>query len=86
MQKPYGSWYKLTKAAGLPGLRFHDLRHTAGSLGHMAGLTQRQIADMLGHSNMATTERYLHGYAGDAASAADVVAQRITQAWGESAK
>ncbi len=81
MEKPYGTWYRVTKAAGLAGLRFHDLRHTAGSLGHMAGLTQRQIADMLGHASMATTERYLHGYAGDAGRAADVVAGRITAAW-----
>ena len=81
MEKPYGSWYKITKAAGLPGLRFHDLRHTAGSIGHMMGLTQRQIADMLGHSNLATTERYLHGYQEDAARAVDVLATRITSAW-----
>ena len=81
MEKPYGTWYRITKAAGLEGLRFHDLRHSFGSLGHMAGLTQRQIADMLGHASMATTERYLHGYQGDAGGAVDVVADRITSAW-----
>lgn len=81
MEKPYAAWYKILKSADLEGLRFHDLRHTAGSLGHMAGLTQRQIADMLGHSSMATTERYLHGYAGDNARSVDVVAERITSAW-----
>lgn len=81
MEKPYGSWYKATKAAGLAGLRFHDLRHSFGSLGHMAGLSQRQIADMLGHASLATTERYLHGYQDDAARGVDVVSARITEAW-----
>lgn len=83
MEKPYAAWYKVTKAAGLRGLRFHDLRHSAGSIGHMLGLTQRQIADMLGHSSMATTERYLHGYKDEAVRAVDVLAERITQVWSD---
>lgn len=81
MEKPYAAWYKITKAAGLAGLRFHDLRHSFGSLGHMAGLSQRQIADMLGHASLATTERYLHGYQDDAARGVDVVAERVSSAW-----
>ena len=81
LEKPYHSWYEMIARAQLPGLRFHDLRHSFGSIGHMAGLTQRQIADMLGHSSMKTTERYLHGYAGDAAHAVDAVAERISSAW-----
>lgn len=32
-------------------------------------------------TNLATTERYLHGYAGDVARAADMVAAKITEAW-----
>lgn len=81
MEKPYAAWYKVLKTAGLEGLRFHDLRHSFGSLGHMLGLTQRQIAELLGHASLATTERYLHGYQEDAARGVDTVAARITSVW-----
>lgn len=44
-----------------PPVRIHDLRHTVGTMGHeQADLTQRQIASVLRHTQMATTERYLH--------------------------
>ncbi|MEY8688417.1 MAG: tyrosine-type recombinase/integrase [Leptothrix sp. (in: b-proteobacteria)] len=81
MAKPYVSWYSLLKRAGLPrGTRIHDLRHTFGSHGHANGLSQRQIATMLGHSDLATTARYLHGL-GDDASAVDRVAAVVTAGW-----
>ncbi len=47
----------------------------------ITGLTAQQIADMLGHASMATTERYLHGYQDDGARAVDVVAARIAGSW-----
>lgn len=53
-------WRRIRTAAGIQELRLHDLRHTVGSLGHRAGLTQRQIADLLGHRQMATTARYIN--------------------------
>lgn len=53
-------WERIQKSAGLSGIRIHDLRHTVGSLGHRAGLSQRQIADIMGHRNLMTTARYIH--------------------------
>ena len=46
-------------AAGLPPLRFHDLRHTAGTLLTRV-LDPVTVRDILGHADLKTTERYLH--------------------------
>lgn len=46
-------------AAGLAPLRFHDLRHTAGTLLARV-LDPATVRDILGHSNLRTTARYLH--------------------------
>lgn len=82
METPYKAWALIKQRAGLPAeMRIHDLRHTVGSLGHMAGLSQKQIATMLGHAQLSTTERYLHGMTGDAAVVADKIGSMITLAW-----
>jgi integrase len=55
------------EAAGLRPLRFHDLRHTFGSLAiNVASIVQVQA--WLGHADVKTTMRYLHhkSRAGDA--------------------
>lgn len=41
-------------------LRFHDLRHTFGSLLAMRGVDVVTIQKAMGHSALATTSRYLH--------------------------
>lgn len=68
------AWRRIRKAAGLGEVRLHDLRHTVGSLGHRAGLTQRQIADLLGHRQMHTTARYINS--------ADEHKRETVKAWG----
>lgn len=81
LQSPYKIWNGIKDRAKLPpNLRLHDLRHTAGSLAHMAGATQREVAKMLGHKQLSTTERYLHGFAGDAHKTAGVLAGIIGNA------
>jgi integrase len=45
--------------SGLRPLRFHDLRHTFGSLAISKGST-RQVQEWLGHADSRTTSRYLH--------------------------
>lgn len=82
LRSPHGPWGRIKKRAELPkALRFHDLRHTAGSLGHAAGLTQKQIQILLGHKQASTTERYIHGARDDDAIVADALASVITQNW-----
>lgn len=48
------------KAAGMPHLRFHDLRHTCASWLINAGVDLYTVGKILGHSGPATTARYAH--------------------------
>ncbi len=52
-------YVRVRDAAGLPLLRFHDLRHTAGSL-LVRHMDPASVKEILGHADLATTERYLH--------------------------
>jgi integrase len=54
------SFARLTQRLGLPGLRFHDLRHDAASTLTMAGVPQRTIMEILGHRDPRMTARYQH--------------------------
>ena len=60
--------------AGLRPLRFHDLRHTYGSLLVAGGIDLASVKAAMGHSRITTTERYLH------ARSAGALADRFTQA------
>ena len=64
------------EAAELRELRFHDLRHTYGSLLVAGGIDLASVKAAMGHARLSTTERYLH-----ARSASDL-ADRFTRAFG----
>lgn len=51
---------KAGAAIGKPELAPHDLRRTYAQLGYEAGVPITQISKLLGHSNVATTQRYLN--------------------------
>lgn len=59
---------------GLPPPRFHDLRHTYGSLLVAGGVDLVSVKAAMGHSRITTTERYLH------ARSAGQMADRFTRA------
>src|SRR5262249_43866993 len=46
---------KLMVVAGLPPLRFHDLRHSAASLLLAQGVPPRVVMEVLGHSQIGVT-------------------------------
>jgi integrase len=49
------------RKAGVPRIRFHDLRHTAATLMIAAGVPVKVVSEMLGHADVATTLRiYAH--------------------------
>lgn len=51
----------LLRKYNLPEIRFHDLRHTAGSLLMEQGATIKQVQECLGHEKASTTaDIYLH--------------------------
>lgn len=82
IKSPWGMWKRIAERAGVPvESRPHDLRHTVGSLGHDSGLSQKQIQQQLGHRQMSTTERYIHGVKSSQSQAANQIADLITSNW-----
>lgn len=62
--KPYTSifhpWDLCRRSVGLPEVRIHDLRHSFASALVNRGMTLFDVKEALGHSNIATTQRYAH--------------------------
>jgi integrase len=54
------AWYMARERAGLPGFRFHDLRHSFASYLAMSGASLIEIADLLGHKTLAMVRLYAH--------------------------
>jgi integrase len=54
------AWRSVTKEAGLPGLRFHDLRHHAITELAESGLSDQTIMSIAGHVSRAMLEHYSH--------------------------
>jgi integrase len=73
-------WFRVRAAAGLQGVRLHDLRHSFASMGVAGGLSLPIIGALLGHKHPATTGRYAHLSADPLRAANDVVGMRIAAA------
>jgi len=62
--KPYVSiycaWHTARTKAGLTDVRMHDLRHSFASLLINAGRTLYEVQNILGHTQVKTTQRYAH--------------------------
>ena len=62
--KPYTSiyypWHNARKRVGLEDVRIHDLRHSFASALVNRGMTLYDVKEVLGHANIATTQRYAH--------------------------
>jgi integrase len=80
-------WRQVTRAAGLNGLRIHDLRHSFASVGAGRSLGLPIIGKLLGHSLPTTTARYAHLASDPMRQAADAIGAEIEAAMaGESGK
>ena len=60
IKSPKTAWRATCRRAGIADLRFHDLRHEAGSRYLEHGWPVHHVRDLLGHANLATTNRYLN--------------------------
>jgi integrase len=71
------SFLRLTRKAGISGVRFHDLRHTAATLMLAAGVHPKIVSERLGHATISITlDTYSHvlpGMQREAANLLDVV-------------
>ncbi|MDO5620519.1 MAG: site-specific integrase [Paracoccus sp. (in: a-proteobacteria)] len=53
-------WKRLTRDAGLEGVRVHDLRHTFGTRAIFAGMDPYALMKIMGHADIRSTQRYIH--------------------------
>jgi integrase len=68
------SFKKALVKAGLPNIRFHDLRHTAATILLSHGVNVKVVSEMLGHADVSTTLRtYAHVIPHMQQAAADVM-------------
>ena len=62
--KPYTdikkAWHTALKEAKIENFRFHDLRHTVGTRLAKANVPVNVIKEILAHSDVKTTMRYVH--------------------------
>ena len=70
----------MSRAAGLEGVRIHDLRHSFASFGAGASLGLPIIGKLLGHSQPGTTARYAHLDADPMRRAANTIGATISAA------
>jgi integrase len=56
----YYSWNSARCKAGLSDVRMHDLRHSFASFLINSGRSLYEVQNLLGHSQVATTQRYAH--------------------------
>jgi integrase len=70
------AWERARDAAGLQGVRFHDLRHSAASEMVNAGVDLYTVGKVLGHRDSRSTERYSHLTAGTLADAVLKIGRR----------
>jgi integrase len=80
-QNVVNRYYKpLLKHAGLPPIRFHDLRHSCLSLLAQRGEPIRDLQALAGHASAAfTLQRYTHFYDASARRTADAMGEILSE-------
>lgn len=71
------AWRRIRSAAGIPDVHIHDLRHTFASTAVGLGLGLPVLAGLLGHTQLATTQRYAHLDLDPRRDAAEAIASQL---------
>lgn len=72
------AFWRHSKAAGLPRIRFHDLRHTHATLALAAGVHPKVVSERLGHPSITITlDTYSHAIPAMQETAASLVASLV---------
>lgn len=58
--RDFKEWKRLLRRAGVREVRLHDARHTAATLLLVQGVDLRTVMSILGWTEMATAQRYMH--------------------------
>lgn len=74
------AWARIRKAANLPDVRIHDLRHTVGTYAGQTGANAFLVRDKLGHKTLTMTGRYVNRDASPLRILSDQVEARIANA------
>jgi integrase len=53
-------WASALREAGIPPIRFHDIRHTFGTRAVDGGAPLSAVKEVMGHADIRTTMRYVH--------------------------
>lgn len=77
LRKPFE---KACEAAGIEGLRIHDLRHSFATLAIQGGASLYDVQTLLGHSDISMTQRYAHMVDDSLQKATDNMAGMIDRA------
>lgn len=77
LRKPFE---KACAVAGVENFRVHDLRHTFASMAVSSGADLYAVQRLLGHQDIAMTQRYAHLAADDLKRATEGVAEMLDQA------
>ena len=77
---PYHMLKKLLNQAGIPSIRFHDLRHTFATHALTSGVDAKTLAGILGHTNASfTLDTYTHVTKDMKRQASDIVGGFLDQ-------
>ena len=86
-QSAYGHLKALLDSAGLPNIRFHDLRHTFATHALASGVDAKTLSGILGHTKASfTLDTYTHVTGDMQRTAAEIVGDFMTEILGEEMK